>query len=347
MSRVRCAFVVMLLAAVAAESCGSGTDLIIGRDAVLVTPGGGGSGSETDSGGASGNDTGGMVDGSGADAGGSVANGGRAPTSGSGGAAGADVGVAGNGASGAAGEPACSAADVAPPGSLLHRYSFDGTGLVAADSVGAADGQIAEAQPGAPAPPCPAEPHPMLDGKGQAVLDGCKGYVNLPNHLISVLTDVTIVTWQTWLGGAAFERYFDFGVGAGEDDTTSKGASYLAVATSGTNMSKLQLLVRQASTNPEQNIRTVADMNDKREHQVALVFVGQSYAALYRDGVELGRLAISWPLSAINDVNDWIGRSQWASDHTFKGSVNEFRIYGKALTPCAIQALYAAGPTSP
>ena len=71
--------------------------------------------------------------------------------------------------------------DVAPAGSLLHRYSFTGTGAVAKDSVGTADGTI--------------ETGAALDGNGLVVFDGNSGYVDLPNHLISVLTDVTFVTW--------------------------------------------------------------------------------------------------------------------------------------------------------
>ena len=49
---------------------------------------------------------------------------------------------------------------------------------------------------------------------------------------------------------------------------------------------------------------------------------------------------------ASSDLNDWIGRSQWTSDHTFNGTVDEFRIYGKALSECAMRAVYSAGPNS-
>ena len=246
-----------------------------------------------------------------------------------------------------AGAPNCDPGDVAAPGSLLHRYSFEGTATSAVDSVGGADGELLEATGSANSCSTPAAqqaPGAVLDGTGKLVLDGCKGYVNLPNHLISPLNNVTIVSWQTWAGGAAFQRYFDFGVGDGEDQTTGQGASYLAVSVAGTDNTKLQLGARQAISAPQQEIRTFVDMNDKLEHQVAAVFASNAYVELYRDGEQLGHLAIGFPLSSINDVNDWIGRSQWMSDHTFGGTVNEFRIYGEALTPCALRALYLAGP---
>lgn len=237
------------------------------------------------------------------------------------------------GAAGAAGEaPICAVTDVAPAGSLLHRYSFSGTGTNAADSVGSSPGMI---MGGA-----------TLDGNGLLVLDGNTGYVDLPNKLISVLTDVTFVTWAKFLGGAGYERIFDFGVGVGENDTSGQGQSYVAVAPYG-GTSRLLMLARKDATSAEIQIPSDADINDQQEHQVALVFASMSRAELYLDGKLLGRTAITFSLSDIQDVNDWLGRSQWVNDHYFNGSIDEFRIYDQALTPCAIEALNAAGPDAP
>ena len=342
MRRVQRAHVFAML--IVAAGCGSTTDLVIGRNADAVLPGAGAGGALHSAGGGAG-----ALGGALALAGGGVGAGTNDPAVG--GTAGTLLGSAGEPNAGAAGAPLCDPLDVAPSGSLQHRYAFDGTGTTGAlikDLVGTADGMIAESPPPpAPDAPCPAEPRPTLNGTGQLVLDGCKGYVDLPNNLLKMLPAVTIVTWQTWSGGAAFERYFDFGKGVAEDDSTGQGSSYLAVATYGLNNTKLQLLTRQGASFPEESIRSFADMNDKQEHQVAVVFVSNSHAELFRDGASLGSVPISWSLSSIDDVNEWIGRSQWASDHTFKGNVNEFRIYNEALTPCAIAALYTAGPDSP
>lgn len=289
-----------LLATAEGVGCGSGSDLVIGSNApVSSEAGGGGSNAEPGDGAPE-----------------------ATPD------AGADAELDAGGKPDAA---ACAGGDVAPPGSLVHRYSFDGTGAVATDSVGAADGQI--------------EPGGSLDGNGTLVLDGLTGYVNLPNHLISVLTDVTFVTWTTFLGGSGFERIFDFGVGVGEDDTSGAGQSYVAVSPF-TGDSKLLMLARQNAQQAEVQLTSAADINDAKEHQVALVFVGASRAELYLDGQLLGRTPITFPLSDIVDVNDWIGRSQWNNDHNYSGTVDEFRIYMQALTPCAIQALNDAGPNA-
>ncbi len=317
-----------------ATGCGSSSDLIIGSDTIAVTSGAGGA--------SAGN----------AAAGGRVSSSGGSST-GSGGTI--EGGAAGSQGDAGAGELDCDPSDLAPAGSLLHRYAFEGTGAVATDSVGAADGQLITAVPSIPTDnDCKtrvaAGPGATLDGNGRLVLDGCRGYVDLPNHLISVLTDVTVMVWATAApGAAAYGRYFDFGVGTGEDDTTSaQGSTFLAVSVAGNAPSQLQLLARSAPGAAIDQIVTTVKVNDNREHQITAVFAGNSYAELYLDGVrQSSRIPITWPLSNINDVNDWLGRSQWPSDHPFSGSFDEVRIYGRALSRCAVRALYVAGADFP
>jgi len=81
---------------------------------------------------------------------------------------------------------------------LVHRYSFDGTGTVATDSVGAADGTVVGAR---------------LARTGSVVLAGgsTDQYVDLPNGIIHPLIDATIEVWLTWDGGTGWQRIFDFG----------------------------------------------------------------------------------------------------------------------------------------
>ena len=267
--------------------------------------------------------------------------GGAAPVGGLGG-----LGGLGDAGAPEAGANDCDPLDVAPNGSLVHRYSFDGNGTEAIDSIGGANGQLLDAP--TPTNICTGSavtpPGAVLDGNGRLVLDGCKGYVNLPNDLTKSLSDLTIVTWAKWAGGAAFQRYFDFGVGDGEDTTTGQGASFFTVSTAGTDNTQLQLSVRQAPNLSVLSLRTMIDMNDKTEHQVVGVFSSNAYVELYLDGTQLDHQPITFPLSSISGLNEWIGRSQWASDHTFGGTVNEFRIYDRALSACAIRALYEKGP---
>src|SRR5438477_9080348 len=79
---------------------------------------------------------------------------------------------------------------------LKHRYSFnEASGTVAKDSVGGADGTLLGGA--------------SLSG-GKVTLDGNDGYVDLPNGIISKLTDATFEAWVTFSGeGGAWQRVFD------------------------------------------------------------------------------------------------------------------------------------------
>ena len=65
---------------------------------------------------------------------------------------------------------------------------------------------------------------------------------------------------------------------------------------------------------------------------------------LYLDGVLIGTRATRMKLSDIEDVNDWLGQSQFTQDGNFAGTYTEFRIYGQALSACALRATLASGP---
>jgi len=66
---------------------------------------------------------------------------------------------------------------------------------------------------------------------------------------------------------------------------------------------------------------------------------------LFMNGVEQGRTPLAEPLSGIEDVNNWLGRSQFAVDTRFGGSFLEFRIYDQALTQLQLIDSVAFGPS--
>ena len=165
--------------------CGSKADLIIGEIQTVSTAGktstlptagtGTGTGAEPGTAGTAQGATGGTeVAGSGGSSeGGALSGAGGAGMAGEGGAIDAP-----GGASGAC-EP--------PLGSLVHRYSFDGTGTSVIDSVGGANGNLVGGA--------------TLDGSGVLTLPGNRDgqpdqYLNLPNGIISKLDGVTIDCWS-------------------------------------------------------------------------------------------------------------------------------------------------------
>src|SRR5690606_36210421 len=46
----------------------------------------------------------------------------------------------------------------------------------------------------------------------------------------------------------------------------------------------------------------------------------------------------------VDDVNNWLGRSNWTADSNLAGTYDEFRIFGGLLDPDQIRDSYEAGP---
>ena len=315
--------------------CGSKADLIIGeiqtvssagKASVLPTAG---SGAEPSTAGTSQGATGGTeVAGSGGSSeGGALSGAGGAGTAGEGGAMDAPGGASGSCPGGA--EP--------PRGSLVHRYSFEGTGASVVDSVGGANGNLVGGA--------------TLDGSGVLTLPGNRDgqpdqYLNLPNGIISKLEGVTIVAWTTWLGGAGYQRVFDFGVSDAGETQGNSCESYLAVMPStgfanGTGLGA-EIAVPGSGTlqlpSPENMLN--------RDAQIAIAFQSGVSLELMLNGTSLIRSPTSLKLSDINDVNNWVGESQWSKDHCYHGTFDELRIYNVALTECQMQTLSERGPNT-
>jgi hypothetical protein len=165
----------------------------------------------------------------------------------------------------------CLNAQTPPAGSLVHRYSFNGTTTTVSDSVGNADGQTAviaaDGTPGAPGS------GPPLDGSGQLSLDGTTEYVALPSGIVSSLGDATLIVWTAWHGAAAYQRVFDFGTstqGAGKREQC-KSCVLLMTGSGDPRGQGLCAQVHAPSLAASQQIVT-ATLLDKTIRQVALVF---------------------------------------------------------------------------
>jgi hypothetical protein len=298
--------------------CGAKQDLLIGEIALVAE-----AGSSSSAGGSVGAEPG---------VGGSLAA--AAGAGGTGAAGSAAVGGEGGDAvtAGAGGEGLtedCVKGDPPPLGNLIHRYSFVGTDGVLVDSIGGADGNTVGGV--------------MLDGTptGTLTLSGVKGqYANLPNGLVSSLTDVTIVTWLTWTGGAGYQRIFDFGISDKGEVIGGNGRSYFAaIPLTGFENNTARGLgaeIKVPGLDDSIQIASHEPMED-RYAQVAFVFQSGKRIALYLNSVLLGEVATPITLAEIDDRNNWLGQSQWDRDPAFQGVFEEFRIYDVALTGCQLE----------
>ncbi len=222
---------------------------------------------------------------------------------------------------------------------LIHRYSFDGLGVQVLDSKGAAHGEVVGTE---------------LGGDGMLPLLGERSaqYVNLPNGLVSGLADATFEAWLTWQGGGAWQRIFDFGTSSsGEGTPGAVGTSYLFLTTmsSPDPVSMQPSAMRAAfSTNgvdDEETCHTAAPFPTGVETHVALV-VDQAAQTMtiYLDGALEQSCSLVRPLSLIEDVNNWLGHSNYVADVDLGGSYDELRIYAAALTADELADSFEAGP---
>ena len=224
---------------------------------------------------------------------------------------------------------------------LVHRYAFDGKGAVAVDDVGGADGTILNTE---------------LTGIGQLYLDRASDleqFVDLPNGIISPLSSATFEAWVVWetpptMPKPFWERIFDFGVSTAGEDLRESGKSYLFLAPGapGTTPAMPRTAYRDANSGgevivngehpfPIDTVFHVADVVDERAQLLRL----------YLNGVEEMPTTLVEPLSGIDDVNNWLGRSQFGVDTRFGGSFLEFRIYDQALTKAQLADSIALGPS--
>jgi hypothetical protein len=235
---------------------------------------------------------------------------------------------------------------VTPPGYyepvLIHRYSFNEAAgsTTVEDLAGDADGTILGLG--------------ATFASGQLVLPGgtsssadpatIAAYVDLPNHIINVLTNVTFESWVTWEGSGPWQRIFDFGTsGSGEDFSDGNG-NYVFLSPQGN--VNLHFSVRNTAGNEPAPVDAPTVMPANQELLVTVVYnYTANIARLYTNGVLAGTGAAPVDLTTIDDVNNWLGRSQWP-DQIFKGKYNEFRIWDGALLPDAVAAHFAAGPDS-
>lgn len=239
-------------------------------------------------------------------------------------------------------------------GQLVNRYSFSGAAntTTVADSVGGADGTVVNLTLGST--------NSNFTGAGELRLAGGTGgaitgaYVNLPNGLISGRASVTFEGWVTWRGtNSIWQRIFDFGRNQAtnaneefaEDQFNATGASYLMLTPRASATGNPLRLSGKQGTGSEPALDAAAALPLGVETHFAAVYDPPSgLARLYVNGQRVASGAAFLPLNQVEDLNNWLGRSQWSGDAFFAGSFNEFRIYDGALLDDEVLASYAAGP---
>jgi hypothetical protein len=206
-----------------------------------------------------------------------------------------------------------------PTGSnLVGWWKLDEeSGTVADDSVSDNDGSVI----GTPQ---------WIAGKvdGALQFDGVDDYVDLPiDSLISSLTNSTFATWVDFNSAStgAWQRIFDFGT-----DTMVYMLLTPRIETTGV----MRFAITRGSSGSEQQVNASATLADGWHHVAVTIDADSNAISLYVDGELVGQntAATLTPSSLGSTTNNWLGRSQWGTDAYFSGSLDDFRIYNRALS---------------
>ncbi|MFT7515085.1 MAG: hypothetical protein ACI9QL_004312, partial [Candidatus Omnitrophota bacterium] len=90
---------------------------------------------------------------------------------------------------------------------------------------------------------------------------------------------------------------------------------------------------------------TVQSSTGAENHYVVVWNGVAGTSAVYINKQLVGTTVLNMQLSELNDLNNWLGRSQWP-DPYYNGSYNEFRIYQGAMTAFDVADSFDAGPDS-
>ena len=169
-------------------------------------------------------------------------------------------------------------------------------------------------------------------------LSGTTQYLALPAGIVNGLGPCTISSWVNLNAATNWARIFDFGSGTN---------NYLFLAPKNGANGRLRFAIRTAAV-AEQIIDGAAALPTSGWHHVAVTLDG-AIGTLYVDGVQTGQnTAMTLTPSSLGATgNNYIGKSQF-NDPYLSGAVDDFQIFGQALTARQIAALAAppAPPTS-
>jgi hypothetical protein len=168
--------------------------------------------------------------------------------------------------------------------------------------------------------------------------------VSVPTAAFANAKDITIATWINVKTSQSWARVFDVGVNANIATNTPTGTKYMNLVpkNNGTN---LTFAISTSGFGSEQAL-TSASIETSGWRHVAVV-LGAGQGVLYVDGtaVSTSSTVLLRPADLVTIDYAFLGKSQFTSDPYFDGQIDEFRVYGRALSAAEIKALYQfAGP---
>jgi len=170
-----------------------------------------------------------------------------------------------------------------------------------------------------------------LSGAGQ-------GYVSIPPTVFANATDITIATWVYVTTSQNWQNVLDVGINARLANNTSTGTIYMNLVpkNGGTN---LAFAITSNGFNNEQTLTTTALPTGAWKHVAVVLTTGR--AILYVNGAQVvASTAVTLRPADLGAIDyAFIGKSQFSADPYFDGSIDEIRVYRRALSAAEVAAL--------
>jgi glucuronoarabinoxylan endo-1,4-beta-xylanase len=161
------------------------------------------------------------------------------------------------------------------------------------------------------------------------------GYATTPSGIVSSLVNFTVAVWINPASLDSWARIFDFG-------TSTNNYMFLTVDPGGSDKPRFAITTGSG----EQTVSSSVTLTANTWTHLAVTLSGTS-ATLYLNGTVVGtssNMTLS-PYSLGTTTHNYLGDSQFSNDPTFKGLLDDFRIYERALSASEIQAMTQTAPT--
>lgn len=219
---------------------------------------------------------------------------------------------------------------------ITHRYSFnDGT---ANDSVGGANGTLVN---GASV----SSGRLVLANSGGIISPATGQYASLPANILDT-PDFTLEAWFTFNGGLPWQRILDLGNSVPDPVYGMIGQGFIILTENGGGRPLGQISINSWG-NPADTDYVVGNTAFPVGGEHCLAYIHNTDAGMeqiYIDGTLIGTASAHVDPTTAYYSNFWIGRSPFAQDPFYNGSIDELRTYNNALAADQILAEYRAGP---
>jgi len=172
---------------------------------------------------------------------------------------------------------------------------------------------------------------------GAFKFDGVDDYVDLPiGSLIGSLTNCTFAAWVNWsTQGDTWQRVFDFGSG-------TEINMFLTPNRGGDDTKAPRFVITTGGVNAEDQATAPSTLGSGWHHVAVTIDADNNTILLYLDAKVIAKntAATLKPSDLGNTTYNWLGRSQYAWDPYFNGSLDDFRIYNHALSTNEVTGLF-------